>query len=82
MELIKGDNSNHKIAGDLNSVSSNNRGYLIDMDGVIYRGSKLIPGSGLFIQILLEKEIPFLFLTNNSLKKSMRCCVKASAYGY
>ena len=82
MELIKGDNSNHKIAGDLNSVSSNNRGYLIDMDGVIYRGSKLIPGSDLFIQILLEKEIPFLFLTNNSLKKSMRCCVKASAYGY
>ncbi|MAP88152.1 hypothetical protein CMK16_12445 [Candidatus Poribacteria bacterium] len=68
MELIKGDNSNHKIAGDLNSVSSNNRGYLIDMDGVIYRGSKLIPGSDLFIQILLEKEIPFLFLTNNSQK--------------
>ena len=82
MELITGNDSDPEMDEDLNSVSGNNRGYLIDMDGVIYRGSKLIPGSDLFIQILLEKEIPFLFLTNNSLKKSMRCCVKASAYGY
>ena len=66
MELITGDDSDPEMDGELNSVSGNNRGYLIDMDSVIYRGSKLIPGSGLFIQILLEKEIPFPFLTNNS----------------
>jgi len=41
-------------------------GYLIDMDGVIYRGSQLIPGADRFIQELLTLEIPFLFLTNNS----------------
>lgn len=41
-------------------------GYLIDMDGVIYRGGELIPGADRFIQQLLELDIPFRFLTNNS----------------
>src|SRR4051812_40703690 len=41
-------------------------GYLIDMDGVIYRGSQLIPGADRFIHELRKKNIPFLFLTNNS----------------
>jgi NagD protein len=41
-------------------------GYLIDMDGVIYRGQHLIPGAEQFIQELLDEQIPFLFLTNNS----------------
>lgn len=41
-------------------------GYLIDMDGVIYRGSQLIPGAADFIQELRASRIPFLFLTNNS----------------
>lgn len=36
------------------------------MDGVIYRGSELIPGADAFIRALREREIPFLFLTNNS----------------
>lgn len=41
-------------------------GFLIDMDGVIYRGSQLIAGADRFITELRENEIPFLFLTNNS----------------
>jgi len=41
-------------------------GYLIDMDGVIYRGSHLIPGADRFVQSLLASNTPFLFLTNNS----------------
>ncbi len=41
-------------------------GFLIDMDGVIYRGKQLIPGADSFIHLLLEREIPFVFLTNNS----------------
>src|SRR5579872_4187093 len=41
-------------------------GYLIDMDGVIYRGHELIPGADRFIQQLRADDIPFLFLTNNS----------------
>ena len=42
------------------------RGFLIDMDGVIYRGSELIPGADRFINELCEQNVPFLFLTNNS----------------
>ena len=41
-------------------------GFLIDMDGVIYRGSQLIPGADTFIHLLIERGIPFAFLTNNS----------------
>ncbi|MBL8792958.1 MAG: HAD family hydrolase [Planctomycetia bacterium] len=36
------------------------------MDGVIYRGSELIPGADRFIAELREAHVPFLFLTNNS----------------
>lgn len=41
-------------------------GYLIDMDGVIYRENNLIPGAGEFVEALLVTGTPFLFLTNNS----------------
>jgi len=41
-------------------------GYLIDMDGVIYRGNELIEGADRFIAALRESNTPFLFLTNNS----------------
>ncbi len=42
------------------------RGFLIDMDGVIYRGSELISGAQVFVNHLRRKDVPFLFLTNNS----------------
>ena len=42
------------------------RGFLIDMDGVIYRGRQLIPGADAFVNRLVEEQIPFFFLTNNS----------------
>ena len=41
-------------------------GFLIDMDGVIYRGGQLIDGAGRFIRRLCDDNIPFRFLTNNS----------------
>ena len=41
-------------------------GFLIDMDGVIYKEDELIPGAKEFIDSLLDRGIPFLFLTNNS----------------
>lgn len=41
-------------------------GFLIDMDGVIYRGGNLIPGADRFIGKLRRANVPFRFLTNNS----------------
>ena len=44
----------------------NTSGFLLDMDGVIYRGDHLIEGADHFISSLRTQGIPFLFLTNNS----------------
>ena len=41
-------------------------GYLIDMDGVIYRENQLIPGAREFVNTLGASGAPFIFLTNNS----------------
>ncbi len=42
------------------------KNYLSDMDGVILKGSTLIPGAAEFVQNLLARDIPFLILTNDS----------------
>jgi NagD protein len=52
--------------GPLKKRAEMSRGFLIDMDGVIYRGSELIDGARKFVDSLREADIPFLFLTNNS----------------
>ncbi len=41
-------------------------GFMIDMDGTVYRGGEVIPGSVEFIDSLRAAGIPFVFLTNNS----------------
>lgn len=43
------------------------KNYLIDMDGVLVRGSQPVPGANAFIQRLREREAKFLVLTNNPL---------------
>jgi NagD protein len=43
-------------------------GFVIDMDGVVYRGSQLIPGARDFVDRLTIRGCRFLFLTNNSEK--------------
>lgn len=43
------------------------KNYLIDMDGVLMRGSAPIPGAADFIKRLTERGARFLVLTNNSL---------------
>jgi len=41
-------------------------GFMIDMDGTIYKGSNVIPGAVEAIDLLIKEKIPFVFLTNNS----------------
>ena len=41
-------------------------GYLLDMDGVIYRENHLIPGAAELVNAFVQTSTPFLFLTNNS----------------
>lgn len=56
-------------------------GFLIDMDGVMYRGHQLIPGADRFIHELLERQIPFLFLTNNSQRTRRDVAVRLRRMG-
>lgn len=42
------------------------KGFIIDMDGVIYKGNKVLPGVIEFIEWLQREEKQYLFLTNNS----------------
>lgn len=57
-------------------------GYLIDMDGVIYRGSEVIPGAQQFISNLHERDIPFRFLTNNSQRSRLDVATKLRRLGF
>jgi len=55
--------------------------YLMDMDGVILWGTRLIPGAAEFVQRLRSKGIPFLILTNNSLYTPRDLQVRLSYMG-
>lgn len=56
-------------------------GYLIDMDGVLYRGHELIPGAVRFVNLLREREVPFCFLTNNSQRTRRDVVAKLARMG-
>ena len=42
------------------------QGYLIDLDGTMYRGTERIEAASDFVKKLNEENIPYLFVTNNS----------------
>lgn len=42
------------------------QGYLIDLDGTMYRGTEKIEEAGGFVKKIQRKGIPYLFVTNNS----------------
>jgi NagD protein len=56
-------------------------GYLIDMDGVLYRGHELIPGADVFVHELRRREIPFRLLTNNSQRTRRDVVAKVARLG-
>ena len=44
------------------------KGYLIDLDGTIYKGKDRIPEGEAFVKELQKRQIPYLFVTNNSMR--------------
>ena len=44
------------------------KGYLIDLDGTIYKGKDRIPEGEVFVKELQKRQIPYLFVTNNSMR--------------
>jgi len=57
------------------------KGFLIDMDGVIYGNDLLIPGADKFIEQLQKRKIPFLFMTNNSQRTPLDTVNKVAKMG-
>jgi HAD superfamily hydrolase (TIGR01457 family) len=55
--------------------------YLIDLDGVVYRGEELIPGAKEFIHWLDAKHKKYLFLTNNSFSSENQVISKLARLG-
>ena len=56
-------------------------GFIIDMDGVIYHGNKLLPGVKKFIQWLRDNQKKFVFLTNSSERTPKELKEKLSRLG-
>lgn len=59
-----------------------NAGFLIDMDGVLYRGSDAIGGAVEFVSRLLDWGAPFLFVTNNSQRTRRDVAVRLQRMGF
>jgi len=55
--------------------------YLLDMDGTIYLGNELIDGAKEFLEKLKEKNIRYIFLTNNSSKNKDKYVEKLNKLG-
>jgi HAD superfamily hydrolase (TIGR01457 family) len=55
--------------------------YLIDLDGVIYRGNELLPGAREFIDWLETHRKKYLFLTNNSFASETQVLEKLERLG-
>ena len=56
------------------------KGYFIDLDGTMYRGSERIVAAVEFVKRLKEKDIPYLFVTNNSTRTPAQVAEKLGAF--
>lgn len=57
------------------------KGFICDMDGVIYHGNKLLPGVKEFIEWLQKEDKQYLFLTNSSDKTPQELQQKLARMG-
>ncbi len=57
------------------------KGFIIDMDGVLYHGNKLLPGVKDFVNWLKSENKKFLFLTNSSARSPKELKEKLSRMG-
>jgi 4-nitrophenyl phosphatase len=57
------------------------RGYLIDLDGVVYTGSEVIPGAPEFFRLLRRRGLPFLLITNNSSRRAEQFAARLADMG-
>lgn len=56
-------------------------GFVLDMDGVLYRGDEPLPGLVDFIQTAEARGVPYIFVTNNSMRTPDEYVVKLAGMG-
>lgn len=56
------------------------KGYLIDLDGTMYKGSERIEAASDFAKRLRAKGIPYLFVTNNSTRRPEQVAEKLRSF--
>lgn len=57
------------------------KGFICDMDGVIYHGNRLLPGVKEFVDWLYKNDKKFLFLTNSSARSPLELQLKLKRMG-
>jgi len=57
------------------------KGYLIDLDGTMYRGTQVIKEAVDFVSRLNENQLPYLFVTNNSSRTPEQVAEKLRNFG-
>jgi 4-nitrophenyl phosphatase len=57
------------------------RGFLVDLDGVVYTGSEVVPGAPEFFALLRERRVPFLLITNNSSRRAEQFAERLAGMG-
>jgi NagD protein len=68
------------MAKDLEQIRSR-RAFIIDMDGVIYHGNRLLPGVMEFVDWLNARDKAYLFLTNSSERSPVELAQKLARLG-
>lgn len=63
------------------SILWNKKGFISDMDGVIYHGNTLLPGVKEFVDWLRKENKQFLFLTNSSERTPLELRLKLQRLG-
>jgi len=58
------------------------KGYLLDLDGTMYAGTRVIEGAKEFIDYLYQNELPYLFVTNNASKTPDEVAAKLTGMGF
>ncbi|UBH22967.1 TIGR01457 family HAD-type hydrolase [Macrococcus armenti] len=58
------------------------KGYLLDLDGTMYAGTRVIEGAKEFIEYLSNHNLPYLFVTNNASKRPDEVAEKLTQMGF